>query len=281
MHRSDATEFRQHSSRRYNPVMGWSPLATQFCLEIAFGVLLALGFVPTAPVGSLFYRIMGTCALLPLLVAAIAPVIWGASAWTDPSVLAAWAACLAYPAVSGPMRGWRWAFALGWSLVSTSIALFIAVASAGALRGVLEITLGTLTAMATGAVAGSVSLAMVLGHWYLTIPTLKVEHLRRLNRVTIAAMLGCLALVSIMCAAFSESLGAADTPLLGPWGLFSLGTRVTVGLLLPLLFAWMTAGSLKFNNTRSATGILYASTILVLIGTAVSISLQDSYGIPL
>jgi len=43
----------------------------------------------------------------------------------------------------------------------------------------------------------------------------------------------------------------------------------------------MTAGSLKLGNTRSATGILYASTILVLIGTAVSISLQDSYGVPL
>jgi hypothetical protein len=43
----------------------------------------------------------------------------------------------------------------------------------------------------------------------------------------------------------------------------------------------MTRESLKFDNTRSATGILYASTILVLIGTAVAISLQDAYGIPL
>jgi hypothetical protein len=43
----------------------------------------------------------------------------------------------------------------------------------------------------------------------------------------------------------------------------------------------MTASSLDFKNTRSATGILYASTILVLIGTAVSVSLQSTYGIPL
>ena len=43
----------------------------------------------------------------------------------------------------------------------------------------------------------------------------------------------------------------------------------------------MTAGSLAYDNTRSATGILYASTVLVLIGTAASLSLQDSYGIPL
>ena len=70
-------------------------------------------------------------------------------------------------------------------------------------------------------------------------------------------------------------------PLLGPWGLFYLGTRVAVGLILPLVFAWMTASSLRFRNTRSATGILYASTVLVLLGAAASLYLQESYGVPL
>ena len=60
-----------------------------------------------------------------------------------------------------------------------------------------------------------------------------------------------------------------------------MGARAGAGLALPLLFAWMAAGSLRYDNTRSATGILYASTVLVLIGTAVSISLQDTYGVPL
>src|SRR4029079_243221 len=118
-------------------------------------------------------------------------------------------------------------------------------------------------------------------HWYLTVPTLDVKHLRRLNRVTIACMIACIALLAITCGAFAERLSSGERPLLGPTGLFYLGTRVTAGLLLPLVFSWMTAGSLKFEDTRSAAGILYASTILVLIGTAVSISLQDSYGVPL
>jgi hypothetical protein len=43
----------------------------------------------------------------------------------------------------------------------------------------------------------------------------------------------------------------------------------------------MAESSLSFRNTRSATGILYASTVLVLIGTAVSVALQDTYGVPL
>jgi hypothetical protein len=50
---------------------------------------------------------------------------------------------------------------------------------------------------------------------------------------------------------------------------------------MPLAFAAMAAGALRFKNTRSATGILYASTVLVLIGTAVAVSLQDTYGVPL
>ena len=261
--------------------MGWSSLGTQFCLELGFGVLFALAFVPRAPVGTLFYRIMGTCAFLPILVAAVAPVAWGGSSAAHPAVVACALALAVYPVVSGPVKGGRWAAALAWSLACIAFALIFVVSRTSALHGAGEVLLGSLTAMATGAVAGSVSLAMVLGHWYLTIPTLDVAHLRRLNRVTAVSMAACLVFLGITCAAFASRLDATETPLFGPSGLFYLGTRLAVGLALPLLFAWMTAGSLDFKNTRSATGILYASTILVLIGAAVSVSLQNAYGIPL
>lgn len=261
--------------------MGWSPLGTQFCLEIAFGILVALAFVPKAPVGRLFYRLMGTSAALPLAVAAFAPVAWAGAEWGDPGVVAAVLALAAWPAVAAPLRGRMFWVALAWSIASTAAAIVAVVARTSALERPAEVALGSLSAMSTGAVAGSVTLAMVLGHWYLTIPTLHVDHLRRLNRVTVGSIVASLLLVAATVVAFSDELGAAEQPLLGPRGLFHLGTRVTVGLLLPLLFAAMTSGSLRFRNTRSATGILYASTILVLIGAAVSISLQDTYGIPL
>ena len=130
--------------------------------------------------------------------------------------------------------------------------------------------------------AGSVGLAMVLGHWYLTVPKLKVEHLIRLNKVCKWCMAASLLLVALTCLVYKEQIIAADArPLFGPWGWFFLGTRLTVGLVLPIVFAYMVDGSLKLGNTRSATGILYASTVLVLIGAAISISLQQSYGVPL
>jgi hypothetical protein len=261
--------------------MGWSALGTQYCLELGFGVLFALAFVPRAPVGTLFYRILGTCAYLPILVAAVAPLAWSQATAHDPLVWAAWLVLPTFPFVSGPFRGLRWSLPLAWALAGATAAIAISVARNAALLGAGEIALGTLSAMATGAVAGSVSLAMVLGHWYLTIPNLDVAHLRRLNRVAALSMATSIALLGITCLLFSGRLEAGSSPLFGPRGLFHFGTRLAVGLALPLLFAWMTSSSLDFKNTRSATGILYASTILVLIGTAVSVSLQSTYGVPL
>jgi hypothetical protein len=81
--------------------------------------------------------------------------------------------------------------------------------------------------------------------------------------------------------AYLALFDAGPASALGAWGALCLGTRVAVGILMPMLFGWMAAQSLRYRNTRSATGILYASTVLVLIGAAVSVSLQDAYGVPL
>jgi hypothetical protein len=262
--------------------MAWSPLATQFCLELAFGVLFGLALIPKAPMGTFFYRMMGTTALLPLACALVAPPIWTeGAAWTDGGVILAGAAALLFPVYSGPVKGTTRQYALIAATVLTGGALVFALAPLPAADGAGALALASLSAMSTGLVAGGVGLAMVVGHWYLTVPQLPVSWLVRLNRLTAWAMIASVLFLVLTCMLHSQHFADARTPLLGPWGLFYLGGRVAVGLALPLLFAWMTAGSLKYENTRSATGILYASTVLVLIGTALSISLQDSYGVPL
>jgi len=261
--------------------MDWSYLGTQFCLQIGFGTLLALAFVPKAPVGILFYRVMGTAALVPILVAGVLPSVVGGLSWGDPAVICTWAGVLAYPLYTGPLRGVRWAIALGWGLLTCVAALALTMQRGLELAPFPGFALALFSALATGAVAGSVGLAMVLGHWYLTVPKLRVSHLGRLNTLTIGTMLASLALVALTCLVFREELELAKTSLFGPWGLFHFGTRLVVGILLPLLFAWMAKESLRYGNTRSATGILYASTVLVLIGVALSINLQGSYGLPL
>lgn len=260
--------------------MAWSTLGTQFSLTLAFGVLLGLATIPRAPLGVFFFRLMGATALLPLLGAIVLRSRAG-EPWSDPVILCSAAAALAFPLVQAPVRADRRAWALVWSLVATGAALGFAVAEAPLVEGGGAWALALVSAMATGAVAGGVGLAMVVGHWYLTVPQLPVSWLARLNRLTVWAMVGSAAALLATCLFHREAFARADTPLLGPWGLFYLGGRVAVGIALPLVFAWMTASSLRYQNTRSATGILYASTVLVLIGAAISISLQDSYGVPL
>ena len=262
--------------------MVWSALGTQFALELALGVLIAMAFVPNAPVGPFFYRIMGTAALVPILLALALPMLGQGHSAGRPQLVVTALAVLAYPVFSGPVRGRGWAAAQGLGVVAVAVALALQVRTnlgPGADWGAWS--LASFSAVATGCVTGSVGLAMVLGHWYLTVPTLQVRHLRRLNRVCVASMLACLCAIALSCVVFADDFAASERSLFGMWGLFYLSTRVAVGLLVPLLFAWMTAQSLDAKNTRSATGILYASTVLVMIGAAASISLQDSFGVPL
>lgn len=261
--------------------MEWSLLASQFAAELGFGVLLALTFVPPAPVGKLFYRMLGACAYLPLAAAVLAPLLADGLAPDRAALWLGFAAFAGAPLVlAGRVeRGLR--AALAWSTLCAALLLARLVALGPAPAGGLALGLASLSALATGAVAGSVSVAMVLGHWYLTVPKLDVAHLARLNRVAVVSLLACALVLAAECLLFSRQLHSGERSLFEPRGLFHLSTRVAVGIALPLVFAWMTAGSLRYRNTRSATGILYASTVLVLIGTAVAVSLQDAYGIPL
>ena len=252
--------------------MSWTDLGAQFCFVLGFGVLFALAFVPPAPVGKPFYRMMAGTAALSLAVGASLPPLAETRAWSDHDLVYGWVSTAAALSCMRQPLGKSWWIGLGLALAAAGCATSLTVPV-----GVLQAT-----ALTTGAVAGAVGLAMVLGHWYLTVPKLKVEHLIRLNKVCKWCMVTSLLMVALTCVAYKGEIIAADArPLFGPWGWFFLGTRLTVGLIIPFVFAWMVDGSLKLGNTRSATGILYASTVLVLIGAAISISLQQSYGVPL
>src|SRR5262245_277601 len=204
--------------------MAWTLLAQQFCLELGFGVLVALAFVPPAPVGTLFYRLMGTCAALPIAVALAARVRAG-EVWSDPAVLGSVLALLGYPLFSGPLRAPRFRIGMGAGLLGSALATGWVVRTGLPELGLAGQLVATLSSLATGAVAGSVGLAMVLGHWYLTVPKLEIGYLVRLNRVTVAAMLTSLATLAGACLVFADDLRVAQPPLFGPWGLFYLGTR--------------------------------------------------------
>ncbi len=126
---------------------------------------------------------------------------------------------------------------------------------------------------------GFVTTAMLLGHWYLNTPTMKLDPLRRLlSRLAII-----IALRMMVCAvgtwvgtthALSGGAMSADT-----WYLF-LALRWLSGLIGVAGLTWLTWQTLKIPNTQSATGILYAAVVLAFIGELTSQLLSAEIGYP-
>jgi hypothetical protein len=261
--------------------MSWSSLGTQFCLELAFGVLTTLVFVARAPLGTFFFRLMGATALVPLVVAIGLPLAVHSSGWSDPRWFGSGLAAALFLVYSGPVRARTREVALVIAALGCAVSLALEVRSATGVTALAPWLTASFSALSTGLVGGSVGLAMVFGHWYLTVPTLEVAWLVRLNRLTMIWMVTSLLALSATIFVFADSMRARDIDPFGPWPMFHVGTRVLLGIAMPLVFGWMTSQSLTFKNTRSATGILYASTVLVLIASAIAVFLQDIYGVPL
>ncbi|HKE00110.1 MAG TPA: hypothetical protein VKE69_03810 [Planctomycetota bacterium] len=259
--------------------MSWLLLGGRFCVEIAAGTIAALALVPPAPVGPPFYRVACALALVPLLLGAWLLHVEGALTTAIGFALAI--TVVALPFFAWPTKGKsRWV-ALAVAVGASSAAVVLGAAPSSE-ANVAARSLAAASALASGLVVGATGIAMTLGHAYLTYPNLRIDHLIRLNRATAVVFLARAALVAAAVVLVARSYEPLDRALAttGVWlGLF---TRVAVGLAAPLVFAGLVASCLRHRNTRSATGILYASTVLVLIGEAVAVSMRgQAGGIPL
>lgn len=262
--------------------MDWSSLGSLFCLELSLGTFVFLGLVSKAPVTPFFFRMNGFFGLLLL----------GAAWWLR-------FAKQLPEGVAGQLLILGTALGVGGYLGSVfrtraqirrifllSAILGAALALAGAVRSMSNVDAGVLSlfllsAAASGMIVGGIGISMALGHHYLTVPDMEIAHLKRLNVATIFAIVAKIAGVGVLLAIFSSQLIQEESALFRPMGWFHLGTRFFVGLVMPLVFALMVVGCLKHNATRSATGILYASTVLVILGEAMGLSLWSSYGVML
>lgn len=115
------------------------------------------------------------------------------------------------------------------------------------------------SSLATAAVLGSAVTGMLLGHWYLTAPTMSIEPLKRLCRY-----FGIALLVRLTVSVAGWFL--MGQPLQGgvQWTWFAL--RWLAGIIGPLVIAVMALQILKYRNTQAATGVLFAGVILTFIG---------------
>jgi protein NrfD len=124
--------------------------------------------------------------------------------------------------------------------------------------------------LTSAAMLGGTCTAMILGHWYLVIPSLQVSHLQSIVRLHIASML---ARIAVVAAAVWIAI-ATSNPDLGPSfrhyimsvdGIF-FWQRVLFGLAGPAVLSYLTWETAKIRSTQSATGILYVDFFTVVVG---------------
>jgi protein NrfD len=119
---------------------------------------------------------------------------------------------------------------------------------------------------------GGACTAMILGHWYLVIPSLEVSHLQSIVRVHIASLA---ARVIVVAAAVWLAI-ATFRPDVDPGPsfrhyIFSIDgiffwQRVLFGLAGPAVLSYLTWETAKIRSTQSATGILYVDFFTVVVG---------------
>jgi hypothetical protein len=118
-------------------------------------------------------------------------------------------------------------------------------------------------ALVSGLVVGLTVHAMLLGHWYLNAPGMRVDVLRRMIDVALAAwgLQLAVALATIVAARSpGPAVAAGDTTM----ALAALRWLAGLGGL-PVLLV-MARKTLDIPNTQSATGILYVACLAAILG---------------
>jgi protein NrfD len=133
--------------------------------------------------------------------------------------------------------------------------------------------LTALSFLSSAAFLGGTCTAMILGHWYLVIPSREIRHRQSIVKVHIvsmvvrivivgAAVFAALALWETVPAAGAGSFRSYITSLDGVF----FWQRVLFGLAGPALLSYLTWETAKIRSTQSATGILYVDFFTVVVG---------------
>jgi len=141
--------------------------------------------------------------------------------------------------------------------------------SAGASSVVRGLTIASF--LTSAAMLGGACTAMILGHWYLVIPSLQVSHLQSIVKVHIASMLARVVVVgAAVWFAIASWQAESGVPsfrhyIMSVDGIF-FWQRILFGLAGPAVLSYLTWETAKIRSTQSATGILYVDFFTVVVG---------------
>jgi protein NrfD len=258
-----------------------------FLSHLGLGIVFSLLFV-SREAGVKFFRFnAGLAAILIAVAFAFRPadgglpverVAFGALVLAEAAVVLYWATvgralAAVRPAIAGVacMSG-----------IVTLVAQALAVAGGW---GGTTLALTIASFLSSAFFLGGTCTAMILGHWYLVIPSLQVTHLQSIVRVHIASMAVRVVVVGV---AVGVAI-AGSQPDLGPTfvgyitsvsGVF-FWQRVLFGLAGPAVLSYLTWETAKIRSTQSATGILYVDFFTVVVGEVLAKYLLLATHVPL
>jgi len=227
-------------------------------------LLVAIGFVfrPPAPSGAL--SLVATAAL----------------AVTELALVIYWATV-----------GRRWVKirpallpAAGVAGLATLIAQVLALPLRGSIPAPTETVLTIASFVSSAMLLGGACGAMILGHWYLVIPSLDAAHLQSIVRLHIGSMLVRIVVVTaavfLAIATWQPGMGPSfQRYILSSSGIF-FWQRILFGLAGPAVLSYLTWETAKIQSTQSATGILYVDFFTVVVGEVLAKYLLLSTSVP-
>jgi len=252
--------------------MSLSAILFLFLVHLGIGISLVLVWVGREA-GVKFFRFnAGTAVLLIAIGFALRPQPDNPTALYRAaigSLVLAEAALVVYWATIGRM--WAkirpallWS-AVGFGLISVTLQALDISRDAPGLMPLLTVA----SFLSSVALLGGACGAMVLGHWYLVVPSLDVRHLQSIVRLHIGSTLVRVLVVAtaVMIAVVSWEPGVPNFEryMFSIDGIF-FWQRVAFGLAGPAVLSYMTWETAKIQSTQSATGILYVDFFTVIVG---------------
>jgi hypothetical protein len=248
-----------------------------FLVHLGVGIVGTLVFV-SREAGVKFFRFnAGLAAVLIAIALAFRPPVSGGSTFETvalAALLLSETAIVIYWATIGRMLAGIRPMLVG---VAVGAGLLAVVSQALAIvgdRGLPAEVLTIASFLSSAALLGGACTAMILGHWYLIIPSMQVSHLQSIVKLHILSMIVRVAVVAaavfLAIATWEPGMGPSFRRYITSAAGIFFWQRVLFGLAGPAVLSYLTWETAKIRSTQSATGILYVDFFTVVVGEALA-----------
>jgi len=258
-----------------------------FLSHLGWGIIFTLLFV-SREVGVKFFRFNAGLAAILIAIAfafrSAAGEVEGLSRVAALALALAEAALVLYWATVGRSLAAIRPIVVGTAVVLGGIAIVVQAFALAAGRPASVQALTVASILSSAVLLGGACTAMILGHWYLVIPSLRVTHLQSIVKLHIASLVVRVAIVAaavfLAIVTWEPGLGPSFRHYILSVGGIFFWQRILFGLFGPAVLAYLTWETAKIQSTQSATGILYVDFFTVVVGEVLATYLLLATQVP-